>query len=65
MYDELDGRLNVYDPTGGRLLRSLPAAAGHWSSPIVVGGRIILPTGGSPANNASSSSLFIYHLPGR
>jgi hypothetical protein len=65
VYDELDGRLNVYDPTGGRLLRSLPAAAGHWSSPIVVGGRIILPTGGSPANNASSSSLFIYHLPGR
>jgi outer membrane protein assembly factor BamB len=65
VYDELAGRLNVYSPTGGRLLRSLPAAAGHWSSPIVVGGRIILPTGGSPANNASHSSLFIYHLPGR
>ena len=65
VYDELNGRLNVYDPTGGQLLRSLPAAAGHWSSPIVVGGRIILPTGGSPANNASSSSLFIYLLPGR
>jgi hypothetical protein len=65
VYDELDGRLNVNDPTSGRLLRSLPAATGHWSSPIVVGGRIVLPTGGSPANNASSSSLFIYHLPGR
>ena len=65
VYDELQGRLNVYDPSGGRLLRSLPAAAGHWSSPIVVGGRIILPTGGSPADNASRSSLFIYHLPGR
>ena len=65
VYDELDGRLNVYGPTGGRLLRSLPAAAGHWSSPIVVGGQIILPTGGSTADNASRSSLFIYHLPGR
>ena len=65
VYDELDGRLNVYDPTSGRLLRSLPAATGHWSSPIVIGGRIVLPTGGSPANNAFSSSLFIYHLPGR
>jgi hypothetical protein len=31
----------------------------------VVGGRIILPTGGSSANDASRSSLFIYHLPGR
>ena len=65
VYDQQDGALKIYEPTGGRLLRSLPAAAGHWSSPIVVGGRIILPTGGSTSNNASSSELFIYHLPGR
>ena len=65
VYDEAQGKLNVYDPIGGRLLRSLPAAPGHWSSPIVVGGRIILPTGGSSADDASRSSLFIYHLPGR
>jgi outer membrane protein assembly factor BamB len=65
VYEELQGRLNVYDPTGGRLLRSLPAAPGHWSSPIVMGGRIVLPTGGSSADDASRSSLFIYHLPGR
>jgi outer membrane protein assembly factor BamB len=65
VYDQLHGWLNVYDPIGGRLLRSLPAAAGHWSSPIVVGGRIILPTGGGSADDASHSSLFIYHLPGR
>lgn len=65
VYDEQGGSLDVYDPTSGRLERSLPAAGGHWSSPIVVGGRIILPTGGSTANNASSSDLFIYHLPGR
>ena len=65
VYDELHGRLNVYVPTSGRLLRSMAAAAGHWSSPIVVGGRVVLPTGGSTANNASHSSLFIYHLPGQ
>jgi outer membrane protein assembly factor BamB len=65
VYDERGGALNVYEPAGGRLLRSLPAASGHWSSPIVVGGRIILPTGGSTANNATSSTVFIYHLPGR
>jgi outer membrane protein assembly factor BamB len=64
VYDQQGGRLNVYGPGSGRLLRSLPAAPGHWSSPIVVGGRIILPTGGSTANNVSRSSLFIYHLPG-
>jgi hypothetical protein len=65
IYDEQDASLKIYDPVRGRLLRSLAAAQGHWSSPIAVGGRIILPTGGSTANNASSSRIFIYHLPGR
>jgi hypothetical protein len=65
IYDEQGGALKIYAPASGRLLRSLSAAQGHWSSPIVVGGRIILPTGGSTANNAPSSRLFIYHLPGR
>ncbi len=65
VYDDQGGSLKIYSPTTGRLLRSLPAAHGHWSSPIVVGGRVVLPTGGSTANNAPSSRIFIYHLPGR
>jgi hypothetical protein len=65
IYDDQGGALNIYDPTRGQVLRSLSAAPGHWSSPIVVGGRVILPTGGSTANDARSSQLFIYHLPGR
>ena len=65
VYDDQGGALDVYSPATGRLLRSLPAAPGHWSSPIVVGGRIILPTGGSTRDNASSSRVFIYHLPGK
>jgi hypothetical protein len=65
VYDEQGGVLKIYSPTSGRLLRALPAAHGHWSSPIVVGGRIVLPTGGSTANNAPTSRIFIYHLPGR
>lgn len=64
VYDDRAGALDIYAPGSGRLLRSLPAAPGHWSSPIVVGGRIILPTGGSTANNAPRSRLFVYHLPG-
>jgi outer membrane protein assembly factor BamB len=64
VYDEQGGALNIYDPVNGRLLRSLAAAGGHWSSPIVVAGRIILPTGGSTANDAADSQIFIYHLPG-
>jgi outer membrane protein assembly factor BamB len=65
VYDEQGGRLDVYGPWRGVLLRSLAAAPGHWSSPIVVDGRVILPTGGSTANNASHSQLFIYHVPGQ
>jgi outer membrane protein assembly factor BamB len=65
VYDEQGGSLDVYAPRSGRLLRSLPAQGGHWSSPIAVDGRVILPTGGSPSDNASSTELFIYHLPGR
>jgi outer membrane protein assembly factor BamB len=64
VYDEQGGRLDVYGPRSGVLLKSLAAAPGHWSSPIVVDGRIILPTGGSTADNASNSDLIIYHLPG-
>jgi outer membrane protein assembly factor BamB len=67
------GLLYVYDPGGqivirrpvnGAEVRSLPVAGGHWNSPIVVGGRIIEPTG-AYGSSASSSTIDIYHLPGR
>jgi hypothetical protein len=57
------GSLKIYDPRNGHLLRSLPAAGGHWNSPIVVGGRIILPTGNAN-DHSTQGELFIYHLPG-
>jgi outer membrane protein assembly factor BamB len=65
VYDEQGGRLNVYRPVGGQRIASLPAGGGHWSSPIIVGGRIVLPTGGSTANDAGAGSVYIYHLAGR
>src|SRR5207248_3233550 len=58
------GTLRVYGPGGGRLLASLPAAGGHWNSPIAVGVRVILPTGDANAHD-TSGEIFIYHLPGR
>jgi hypothetical protein len=67
------GLLYVYDPGGqiairrpqsGDLLRTLPASSGHWNSPIVVGGRIVEPTG-AYGSSATSSTIDIYHLPGR
>jgi hypothetical protein len=63
VYDERGGVLKVYDPVSGRLLRSLPAAGGHWNSPIVIGGRIILPTGNAN-DHLTRGEILIYHLPG-
>jgi hypothetical protein len=63
-YDQQGGRMVIRMPATGRVVRSLPAAAGHWNSPIVVGGRIIEPTGNYHASD-SSSVIDIWHLPGR
>jgi hypothetical protein len=64
VYDESDGVLNVLNPLTGHVLRSLPAAGGHWNSPIVIGGRIILPVGNGD-DQLTTGQLYIYHLPGR
>jgi hypothetical protein len=63
VYDEVDGALKVYRPSRGSLLASLPARHGHWNSPIVVGGRIILPEGDANSHG-TRGTLDIYHLPG-
>jgi outer membrane protein assembly factor BamB len=64
IYDEVDGALVVRQPTTGRVIASLPAGTGHWNSPIVVGGRIILPEG-TYHSQSTTGVLDIYHLPGR
>ncbi len=64
IFNQSGGQLDVRDPRSGRLLAALPAASGHWNSPIVVGGRIILPVG-NDNNHDSTGRVFIYHLPGR
>lgn len=63
VYNESQGVLNVLNPVSGHLYRALPAAGGHWNSPIVVGGRIILPVG-DDNDRKLTGEVFIYHLPG-
>jgi hypothetical protein len=50
---EPDGGLNVYEATSGKRIATLPCGSGHWSSPIVVDGRIILPEGNANSRAAS------------
>jgi hypothetical protein len=63
VYDVNGGNLDVYRPADGHLLASLPAHPGHWNSPIVIGGRIIVPEG-DDNNHLRSGTIDIYHLPG-
>jgi hypothetical protein len=39
------GGLRVYLPSSGRVVTELQAGSGHWNSPVVAGGRIVLPEG--------------------
>jgi outer membrane protein assembly factor BamB len=58
VYDR-GGRLNVYAPANGPPLATLPAGPGHWNSPIVAAGRVILPEG-SANDHATTGVLNIY-----
>jgi outer membrane protein assembly factor BamB len=64
VYDQTDGALVVRSPRTGRQLASLPAGQGHWNSPIIAAGQIILPTGNAN-DHASTGALDIYRLPAR
>src|SRR2546430_16861071 len=44
VYDP-SGTLAVYEPTSGKAIAALPAGPGHWSSPILPPGRVVLPVG--------------------
>jgi putative pyrroloquinoline-quinone binding quinoprotein len=62
VYDPSGGGVNVYDLESGHRVANLPAGAGHWSSPIVIDGRIALPEG-SANDHRTDGILNIYRLP--
>ena len=56
------GSLDVYVPTTGKLLVSLDAGGGHWSSPIVTDGRIALPVGNANDHDVHGT-LDVWRIP--
>ncbi len=56
------GSLDVYVPTTGKLLVSLDAGGGHWSSPIVTDGRIALPVGNANDHDVHGT-LDVWRMP--
>ena len=63
VYDPGGGGLAVYRPTSGALVATLPAGPGHWNSPIVIDGHVILPEG-SANDHATSGVLDIWSVGG-
>jgi hypothetical protein len=47
------GALRIYRPASGQALASLPAGHGHWNSPVVAGGRIVLGEGNANDHDTS------------
>jgi outer membrane protein assembly factor BamB len=54
------GSVQVYAPTSGHLVASLPTGSIHWQSPIVADGRIAIPLGDAN-DHATSGQLLIFH----
>jgi outer membrane protein assembly factor BamB len=46
VYDS-SASLRVYEPETGQQIANLECGSGHWNSPIVIDGRIVLPQGGA------------------
>jgi glucose dehydrogenase len=60
VYDP-NGGLNVYDADSGRRIATLDCGSGHWNSPIVADGRIVLPEGNAN-DHRTSGVLDIWRL---
>lgn len=56
------GVLRVYEPRTGRALAQLDCGSGHWNSPIVADGRIVLPEGNANSHR-TTGVLNIWRLP--
>jgi hypothetical protein len=57
-----NGGLDVYEAASGQHIATLPCGPGHWNSPIVLQGTIILPEGNAN-DHATSGVLDIWSLP--
>ncbi len=61
LFVQWSGEIQVYDPTSGTVVGSLPIGAAHWQSPIVVDG-IVAAAEGNANDHATSGILDLYHL---
>jgi hypothetical protein len=56
------GGLTVYRPATGKKVGGLDAGGGHWNTPIVADGRVVIPVGDANAHR-TSGTITIYRKP--
>jgi len=61
LYVAGSGAVNVYVPTSGRRVASLPTGPVHWQSPIVADGHVVMPEGNAN-DHAASGLLDVFSL---
>jgi hypothetical protein len=61
VYDPAAGAVNVYRPSSAHPLAKLAASPGHWNSPIVVDGHVVVPVGNAN-DHRQSGSIEIFSL---
>jgi len=61
LYVAGDGEVNVYLPTSGRKVASLPTGSVHWQSPVVAAGRVAIPEGNAN-DHATTGVLDIFEM---
>lgn len=55
VYDPHRGAVRVYAPASGRPLAVLPGGPGHWNSPIVANGQLVVPQGDANDHSATGT----------
>jgi hypothetical protein len=65
VYDPTGGGVRVYDAATGRLRRTLDAGAGHWNSPSIANGHLVLGEGNANDHQTGSGVLDVWSVNAR
>jgi outer membrane protein assembly factor BamB len=60
VYDPTGGGLRAYDPATGRVRATLAAGPGHWNSPVVAGGHLVVGEGNANDHRTDGGVLDVW-----
>jgi hypothetical protein len=60
VYDPTGGGLRIYRPASGRSVATLAAGGGHWNSPVVAGGHLVMGEGNANDHRSDGGVLDVW-----